>query len=131
MLQGHITVEAGTDRFVSEVGPWSVMGNRALDVASIYVPDFTAICHGPCRLIRVRKEEYFAAMKAAQMDAAMAKRTIKRVSEAINRTAAQGNLQGAALVAAITDRPLVDLMHPRLLQEDGMGPPSGRSPSGW
>lgn len=124
ILQGHASVKAGAEEFSSELGPWSVLGNRALDVAAIYVPDFTATVTPPCRLIRIRKDQLFAASKAAQMDSALAKRAIKRVSEAITRTAQSKNLgPSPALVDAVTDQSLRDMIAGQSYQGEGISTP--------
>ena len=40
-LQGRLIVNAGSERFQSEMGPWSFLGGKALG-ADPYIPDFDA-----------------------------------------------------------------------------------------
>ena len=67
ILQGDFVVHVGQENFESELGPWSYLGSSALLQSKVYVPDYTAYAIGPCRLIRIHKNEYLAALKAAQI----------------------------------------------------------------
>ena len=50
-----------------DLGPWSVLGNRALSVDD-YVPDFDAVAQPPCRMLRIRRAAYRAALEACTLD---------------------------------------------------------------
>lgn len=49
-----------------ELGPWSVLGQKALSTAS-YVPDFDAVALPPCRLLRIPQSAYGAALDATRL----------------------------------------------------------------
>ena len=57
----------GAEHFELDLGPWSVLGNRALSVDD-YVPDFDAIAQPPCRMLRIRRAAYRAALEACTLD---------------------------------------------------------------
>lgn len=56
---------AGAEDFELELGPWSVLGQRAL-VAPNFQPDFDAVALPPCRLLRIPRSAYSAAMTAVR-----------------------------------------------------------------
>lgn len=60
-------MSAGSEGFELELGPWSVLGNRALSVDD-YVPDFDAVAQPPCRMLRIRRAAYRAALEACTLD---------------------------------------------------------------
>jgi len=68
ILQGKVVVYAGSDEFESEVGPWCYLAQKALTMDP-YVPDFRAYAHGACRLLVIKRGDYKAAMRAAQVEA--------------------------------------------------------------
>eukprot|EP00227_Mantoniella_beaufortii_P011748 CAMPEP_0197579642 /NCGR_PEP_ID=MMETSP1326-20131121/3606_1 /TAXON_ID=1155430 /ORGANISM="Genus nov. species nov., Strain RCC2288" /LENGTH=829 /DNA_ID=CAMNT_0043143169 /DNA_START=215 /DNA_END=2704 /DNA_ORIENTATION=- len=93
ILQGKVLVHAGSDDFESELGPWCYLGQKAL-TADPFVPDFKAEVLGSCRLLYIRRGDYKAAMRAAQVEAMSGNRT------AVNsRHAAALMAAGAAAVA--------------------------------
>lgn len=47
-------IRTGAEGFELEMGPWGVMGNRALSVEP-YVPDFDAVAIPPYRLLKIHK----------------------------------------------------------------------------
>jgi CRP-like cAMP-binding protein len=54
VLQGRACVWAGSESFLSEVAPWTCVGNNALLKAD-YRPDFTAVTAGACRLLQISR----------------------------------------------------------------------------
>lgn len=72
-LQGRVLIHTGAENFQFELGPWSVLGNRALgepqDPNWSYVADFDALALPPCRLLRISRPTYLAALKATQISA--------------------------------------------------------------
>jgi hypothetical protein len=54
VLQGRAYVWAGSESFLSEIAPWSCIGNNALSRGD-YCPDFTAVTVGACRLLQISK----------------------------------------------------------------------------
>ncbi len=62
-----LIVCAGAEGFELDLGPWSVLGNRSLSVDS-YVPDFDAVAQPPCRMLRIRRAAYRAALEATTLD---------------------------------------------------------------
>ena len=75
ILQGKVTVHAGSDDFESELGPWCYVGQKAL-TADPFVPDFRAHSHGSVRLLKIRRGDYKAAMRAAQVEAMSGSRSV-------------------------------------------------------
>ena len=78
ILQGEINVEFGEENFESELGPWSVLGRACLVHNFSYIPDYTAFACGPCRLVRIVRNEFLAALKAAQMETVVRPRAIRK-----------------------------------------------------
>mmetsp|Transcript_44265 Transcript_44265/g.71035 ORF Transcript_44265/g.71035 Transcript_44265/m.71035 type:complete len:721 (-) Transcript_44265:233-2395(-) len=68
ILQGKVTILAGSDDFTSELGPWCYIGVKALTLDP-FVPDFRASPQGSCRLLHIRRGDYKDAMRAAQAEA--------------------------------------------------------------
>jgi len=68
VLQGKVTIRAGVENFLSEIGPWTALGPTAL-TTDAYVPDFDAEVKADAnsRLLIVRRVAYHAAMKQAQL----------------------------------------------------------------
>lgn len=62
-----LVVCAGAEGFELDLGPWSVLGNRSLSVDD-YVPDFDAVAQPPCRMLRIRRAAYRAALEATTLD---------------------------------------------------------------
>ena len=75
ILQGKVLVYAGSDEFVSELGPWCYIGQKAL-VCEPFIPDFRATPQGSCRLLYIRRGDYKSAMRAAQVEAMRGSRTV-------------------------------------------------------
>lgn len=63
ILQGKVSVQTSSEGFCFELGPWSVLGNSAL-TREDYVPDFSAVAVPPCRLLRLEREAYQAALSS-------------------------------------------------------------------
>lgn len=58
IINGRVEISAGNDGFISEVGPWTLLGRNALTDDS-YAPDFTArVCERPARLLRIPRKLY-------------------------------------------------------------------------
>lgn len=49
------------------MGPWSTLGNRAL-TSDAYIPDFDAVALPPCRMLRIRRAAFRAALEATTLD---------------------------------------------------------------
>jgi metal transporter CNNM len=75
ILQGKVIVHAGSDDFESELGPWCYVGQKAL-TTDPFVPDFQAHSHGSVRLLKIRRGDYKAAMRAAQVEAMSGSRSV-------------------------------------------------------
>lgn len=57
VLQGKLLIRAGKEEFESEMGPWTSLGEQALRKDD-YVPDYSAIIAGPCRLLQVGSDAW-------------------------------------------------------------------------
>lgn len=57
ILDGRVEVKSGTDNFISENGPWSFLGTRALSTAA-FVPDFTARVIKECSFVKILREDF-------------------------------------------------------------------------
>lgn len=58
ILNGRLEITAGCDGFVSEAGPWTLLGVHAL-VDDLYAPDFSArVLEKPARLLRISRKFY-------------------------------------------------------------------------
>lgn len=58
ILNGRLEIKAGNDGFISEAGPWTLLGVHAL-VDDLYAPDFTArVLEKPARLLRISRKFY-------------------------------------------------------------------------
>ena len=54
---------SGAEDFELELGPWSMLGQRAL-ASPDFEPDFEAVALPPCRLLRIPRSAYRAALDA-------------------------------------------------------------------
>ena len=66
-----------------ELGPWSVLGQKALSTIAAYVPDFDAVALPPCRLLRIPRSAYCAALDSTRPAAA----TLPTVSAIVKASA--------------------------------------------
>jgi metal transporter CNNM len=57
ILQGKVSILAGSDDFESELGPWCYLGQKALTMDP-FTPDFRASPKGACRLLYIRRGDY-------------------------------------------------------------------------
>lgn len=58
IMNGRLEICAGNDGFISEAGPWTFLGIRAL-TEDIYAPDFTArVIERPARLLGISRRLY-------------------------------------------------------------------------
>ena len=60
IIQGKVVVTSGREKFPSRMPPWTTLGQRGLllPMAEEYVPDFTAITSGHCRVVRMRRHQF-------------------------------------------------------------------------
>ena len=65
ILQGKVDVTTTSEHFNFEMGPWSVLGNKAL-VQERYVPDFDAVAMAPCRILKLEKAAYLKAIQSCK-----------------------------------------------------------------
>ena len=66
VLQGKVQVTSGSDRFISELGPFSVMGLKVLS-EDTYISDFTAVAAESCQILKIKKGSYVSALKATEI----------------------------------------------------------------
>jgi metal transporter CNNM len=66
ILQGKVDVTTTSENFNFELGPWSVLGSKAL-TQERYVPDFTAEAMAPCRILKLEKAAYKRAVQQARL----------------------------------------------------------------
>ncbi len=78
--QGRLVVHAGTEGFQSEMGPWSVLGTKALG-SEPYFPDFDAFSSGGCRLMRIHAEAYRSALRMGKADRIVGVRAMRQLSQ--------------------------------------------------
>jgi hypothetical protein len=76
--QGRLIVNAGSEGFLSEMGPWSFLGAKALSAAEPYVPDFDAKAPGGCRLLRIHADAYSAALRMGKAENIVGARAIRQ-----------------------------------------------------
>ena len=58
IINGRLEIRAGSDGFISEAGPWTLLGVHAL-TDEFYAPDFTArVIERPARLLRIPRKLY-------------------------------------------------------------------------
>lgn len=94
ILQGKVLIRTGAEGFELDMGPWSVIGNKAL-TSSTYVPDFDAAPVPPYRLLRISRASYLAALDALRLQQASQYQAMKA-----HVRAAGGSLSGANVPAA-------------------------------
>ncbi|KAK9793438.1 hypothetical protein WJX73_001824 [Symbiochloris irregularis] len=70
ILQGRALIRTGIESFELELGPWSILGNKALSTPA-YVPDFSAVIWPPYRVLRIRKAAFHAAVEATRLGPVM------------------------------------------------------------
>lgn len=66
ILQGKVEVTTTSEHFNFEMGPWSVLGNKAL-TQDTYVPDFVAVAMAPCRILTLEKAAYQRAVQQVKI----------------------------------------------------------------
>ena len=77
ILSGRVSVRTGQEGFTFELGPWSVLGNRAL-VDPGYAADFDAVAVPPCRLLKIDRASYSAAMRAMRVSVVLENHQMRR-----------------------------------------------------
>ena len=80
VLQGRVAVRAGSEEFASDLGPWSVLGAKALGATpdDPYIPDFCADALPPARVLRIHADAYRVAVRVAAANAVAAGRAVKQ-----------------------------------------------------
>lgn len=76
ILQGRVEVHTSSEGFSFDLGPWSVLGNRSLSQET-YIPDFDAHAVPPCRLLKIEKSAYMAALRASNFSVIVGGRTLR------------------------------------------------------
>lgn len=66
VLQGRIQIEAGHEKFASEVGPLGFLGTLALTQEK-YIPDFNAFALNGCRILKIENKDYLKAIEKTKM----------------------------------------------------------------
>ncbi|KAK9814494.1 hypothetical protein WJX72_006765 [[Myrmecia] bisecta] len=92
ILQGRVLIHTGAEGFELELGPWSVLGNKALSQEH-YVPDFDAIAIAPFRLLRIRRPAYRAALEATNLHPVIGYQAANRLRSAVD---GNGQLRASA-----------------------------------
>jgi hypothetical protein len=67
ILQGRVEVKSGTDNFVSENGPWSFLGVRALSNRK-FVPDFSAQVIKETSFVKISREDFIEIVKQVSQE---------------------------------------------------------------
>ena len=89
ILQGKVEMEVGDDNIETELGPWSVIAQRAISqnpaessIADVkpYKPDFTAVAIAPYRLVQIDRVDFLAALHAVRGGSAFTSRLGSRIS---------------------------------------------------
>jgi len=94
ILQGKIEVTTSSEGFNFELGPWSILGNRALS-QDVYVPDFDAIAISPCRILKIEKAAYVQAVQSCKFAMVLGSRTAKQeIKQAARRASAPDEEEG-------------------------------------
>lgn len=88
ILQGKVEVHTSSEGFSFVLGPWSVLGNRALS-QDTYIPDFDAIAVPPCRILKIEKAAYEQALQSCKFSFVLEGRTLKRQIQAAAQTASE------------------------------------------
>lgn len=73
-------VRAGSEGFLSELGPWSVLGQKALG-SEEYIPDFDARATGGCRMLRIHADAYRAALRMGKTDQIVGVRAMRQLTQ--------------------------------------------------
>ena len=73
-------VYAGEEGFQSEMGPWSVLGTKALG-SEPYIPDFDAFLSGGCRLMRIHADAYSGALRMGKADKIVGVRAMRQLTQ--------------------------------------------------
>ena len=90
---------AGTEGFQSEMGPWSVLGSKALGTEP-YIPDFDAFSSGGCRLMRIHAEAYRGALRMGKADKIVGVRAMRQLSQVCTVPAQSASSWGGLLLMA-------------------------------
>ena len=77
ILQGKVEVTTSSEGFSFELGPWSVLGNRALS-QDVYIPDFDAVAMPPCRILKIEKAAYLKAVQSCNFALVLGSRTVRK-----------------------------------------------------
>lgn len=77
ILQGKVEVTTSSEGFTFEMGPWSILGNRALSQDE-YIPDFDAVAIPPCRILKIEKAAYLQAVQSCKFAIVLGSRTARQ-----------------------------------------------------
>lgn len=65
IIHGKLQIVAGDDEFVSDAGPWTILGLKAL-TQDLYAPDFTTrVVERPTRVLRISRKLYRMMVRAS------------------------------------------------------------------
>lgn len=96
ILQGKVEVTTSSEGFTFEMGPWSILGNRALSQDE-YIPDFDAVATPPCRILKIEKAAYSQAVQSCKFAMVLGSHTArKEIKQAARRasTPEEGSASG-------------------------------------
>lgn len=94
ILQGKIEVTTSSEGFNFELGPWSILGNRALS-QDVYIPDFDAVAIPPCRILKIEKAPYVQAVQSCKFAMVLGSRTARQeIKQAARRASATDDGDG-------------------------------------
>lgn len=80
VISGRLEITAGDDGFVSEAGPWTLLGMRAL-TDDLYAPDFTAqVSERPARLLRTSRRLYRKMMRYSKGGDSIASQSFEAIA---------------------------------------------------
>lgn len=66
IIHGKLEIIAGDEGFISEAGPWTLLGGRAL-TQDLYAPDFSArVVERPTRVLRISRKLYRLMLQASE-----------------------------------------------------------------
>eukprot|EP01024_Parvocaulis_polyphysoides_P010812 TRINITY_DN1379_c1_g2_i1.p1 TRINITY_DN1379_c1_g2~~TRINITY_DN1379_c1_g2_i1.p1 ORF type:complete len:503 (+),score=72.33 TRINITY_DN1379_c1_g2_i1:77-1510(+) len=94
ILQGKLLVYAGHEEFLSELGPWNYLGASALTQSEPYLPDYSAVTYGWCRVLRISKTDYDKALKVREVNQVIGQRILRQALSGTNKTMATDSTKG-------------------------------------
>jgi hypothetical protein len=113
VINGKLEVTAGDEGFLSEIGPWTLLGGKAL-TCDLYAPDFTArVSERPTRLLQIRRRLYRRMVRysAGGVDSTVEEQTGREsgpmedtVKSGIFAAETNSNMAPAAVMTRVTAR---------------------------